>query len=200
MATLTTNKNKRLGAYDRETLLSFARKQVAATADASELDAAYERAADAIHAAVIAKAPQKDMAVLARYDCAKPDACVYVSTGGNNYQQFKFKIGDARIALRPDKGGCHRNPLLLTGEAEDAFDNYLVTLKASTDVRDSRVNDFKALIYGTPTFNALVDIWPAAEALRTTIVGTSNALSVLSSDVVSRIKADAALAYVEQAA
>ena len=73
-------KSKRLSDRDRTIILNFASKQIAATQDNSELDAAYERAADAIHAAILPDNPQKDMAVLAKYDCAEPDACIYIST------------------------------------------------------------------------------------------------------------------------
>jgi hypothetical protein len=40
----------------------------------------------------------------------------------------------------------------------------------------------------------LAEVWPAVEAMREKIVGASTALSVLSDEVINRLKADPALA------
>lgn len=193
MVNVTTPKNKRLNDRDRAALYRFAAKQIEATEDSAELDAAYERAADALHAIVIAKNPPKDMAILAKYGCAEPDACIYISTGGYNYERFQFRDGDKRIVLRPDNGGCRRQPLLLEGEAEAAYDDYRAKLKAREERIENRTRDFNSLIFNTPGFNALAETWPAAEAMREQIVGTGTAPATLSSEVVDRIKADPAL-------
>jgi hypothetical protein len=189
--------NKRLNDRDRTALLSFARQQIAATTDTAEIDAAYNKAADAISAAVRKENPPADMKVLAKYDLAHPDACIYVSTGGSNYEQFSFRTDDKRVPLRPYAArGCgygRRNAILLTGDAEKAFDAYRDLVEADKAARDGRASYFKALIYGTPSFNALAEVWPAAEAMRERIVGTGTALAVLSSEVIDRLKADPAL-------
>ncbi len=189
----TPPKNKRLNDRDRDAIMAFATKQIISTEDSAEVDAAYELAAVAVHAAVVAKFPQKDMVVLARYGAASPDKCVFVSTGGINYDRFNFRDGDKRIPLRPDKGGCNRQALLLTGDAEAAYDDYTAKLKKLEAERKARRRDFSALVSGTPSFNALVEVWPAVDTLREQIVGSSTALAVLSSEVVDRIKADPAL-------
>jgi hypothetical protein len=61
------------------------------------------------------------------------------------------------------------------------------------------MSDFKSLIWGTPSFNALAEVWPAVEAMRERIVGSNTALAVLSAEVVDRIKADPALQLAEAA-
>lgn len=190
---MATSTNKRLSGSDREIILNFATRQIDATADTSQFDAAYERAADAIHAAVIARWSQKDMRVLERYDAAKSDACVYVSTGGSNYERFVYRADDKRIVLRP-KQNCSRLPVTLNSDGEAAFDGFVAAQKAAKEQRETRIADFKALIFGTLTFNALVEVWPALEALRTTICGSRSAVSILSADVVSRVQGDAAFA------
>lgn len=186
-------KNKRLNDRDRTALYNFARRQIEATEDRSELDNAYEHAADAIHAAAVAKWPQKDMKVLERYDSAAPDPCIFISAGGSNYERFTFRPDDKRIALRPNRNGCNRIPLLLTGSAEAAFDAFKAASKARDEAVKKRLSDFSSLIFGTPSFNGLVEVWPAAETMREQIVGTATALSVLSSEVIDRLKADPAL-------
>jgi len=192
MASRPTLKNKRLNKRDRDALLKFAGSKIEATEDCAALDAAYERAADAIYAVVLEKAPQKDMAVLKKYGMATSDACIFVSTGGYNYERFEYRRGDQRIALRPERD-CRRQPILLYGDAEKAYDEYKAQEKARSAAIKSRYRDFAALIEGAPNFNALVEAWPAAEVMRESIVGTSTALAVLSSEVIDRIKADPAL-------
>ena len=187
-------KNKRLSNYDRERLISFARKQIKETADQAALDAAYDAAAELIATAVKAKWPQKDMAVLRRYEAASVDHCVYVSTGGSNYEQFTFRADDKRTPMRPSGRGCLRTPILLEGAAEDAFRAYLKASEEVTNAASARLFDFKALISGSRNFNEVAEVWPAANELRSSIVGETTALAVLSADVVSRIKADPAYA------
>ncbi|MET0364880.1 MAG: hypothetical protein ABW169_09505 [Sphingobium sp.] len=187
-------KNKRLNQSDRETLYAFAKKKVAETHDNSAFDAAYENAADVICGTMQDMYPPKDMKVLERYEQARRDACIYYSTGGSNYEQFCFRKDDERIPLRPSDRGCNwRTPFLLEGQAADAL---AIFRKAEAEAKETlkrRENDFRALIYGAKTFNEVANVWPGAEALRSTIAGEATALSVLSSDVIDRLKADDAL-------
>jgi hypothetical protein len=194
-------KNKRLSDSNRNSLYNLARKRIVETQDSTELDNAYEFAADAVHNALVEKYPQKDMKVLARYDAASPDGCVYVSCGGYyEYDQFCFRSDDKRIPLRPSGRGCNsRNAFMLEGEAADAFRAYKKANEARDEAIKQRFADFKALIYAAKTFNEVTEVWPEAEQLREAIVGTSSALVVLSNDVVERIKADPAYALAEAA-
>lgn len=188
---MTTIKNKRLAGNDRTIIERFARKQVERTADTAALDVAYENAANAVHVAVLAKYPQKDMTVLKRYGFANLDACIFVSTGGGDYDRFEFRADDKRIELRP-KHNCRNHPLMLDGDAADSFKVYLAANKDHDAACKRRNNDFAALIGGARTFNELAAAWPAVEELREKIVGASTAITVLSDDVVARIQADPA--------
>lgn len=194
MATAPTQKNKRLSQYNRDDLSRFAKKQITTTADTADLDAAYERAAQAVHDALVEKYPQKDMKVLQRYDAASADACIYVSSGYYNYDQFCFRDGDARIPLRPGSaGGCNsRNAFMLEGDRLEAWEAYKDAKAAHEAEIKRRLSDFNALIHNAKTFNEVADVWPAAEAMRESVVGSGTSLTVLSNDVVDRIKADAA--------
>lgn len=196
-------KNKRLSDRDRSALYAFAKRQVEATEDRAAIDAAYERAAEVISAAVKKLNPPADMKVLAKYKLASPDACIPVSTGGSNFDQFQFRGDDKRIPLRPESPrGCRfagRSPILIEGEAQESFDAFQAASKAREEAVRARLSDFNALIYNTPSFNALVEVWPGAEAMREQIVGSSTALATLSAEVVDRIKADPALQLAEAA-
>lgn len=202
MATaVPAKKNKRLSENDRTALYNLARKRIVETQDTSELDAAYDAAATAVHDALVEKYPQKDMKVLARYDAAAADACVYVSRGYYDYDQFCFREGDKRIPLRPGRGGgCNsRNAFMLEGERADLYATYTKAKEAHDAAIKDRYADFRALIFASKTFNEIAEVWPEAEQLREAIVGTSSALVVLSNDVVARIKSDPAYALAEAA-
>ena len=187
-------KNKRLSDSNRATLLRFAYKQIDATQDRAELDATYEAAASAVAAAVERAFPAKDMKVLAKYAMASPDRCIYVSAGGNgDYDRFEFREDDKRIPVRPSQY-CRRQPVMLEGAEADAFTAFKAAETARKEALRRRGDDFKALIYNTASFNALAEAWPAVEEMREAIVGSGSALSVLSNDVMDRIKADPALA------
>jgi hypothetical protein len=192
MASTAPLKNKRLSQSNREALYRLAEKQVKATEDSTTLDNAYEHAATAIHDVIVARFPQKDMRVLLRYEAAREDPCVYISSSGYNYDQFTFRNGDKRITLRPGRNCNHGNPYILEGEAQKAFDAFQNAENDRKLAIKARLDDFKALIFSANTFNEVAGVWPAAEAMRETIVGSGTALTVLSSDVVARIRADAA--------
>lgn len=189
-------KNKRLSEANRETILLFASKQIKETEDRSALDAAYELAADAIYAKILSDNPPSDMAVLQKYNLAHKDQCIYVSTGGYNYERFDYRDGDHRIIMRARQENCQRQAIKLDAGAEAATDAYRAAMKSVEKDRAVRLNDFRALVKGMTTFNDLVEAWPAVEVMRTAIVGSSSALTVLSSETIDRIKADPAFAAV----
>lgn len=196
-------KNKRLSDHDRTALCHFANKQIEATEDRAALDNAYEQAAEVVSAAVKKDNPPAEMKVLAKYDLAAPDGCIDISTGGGDYDRFTFRAGDKRMPMRPySRRGCgygSRRPILLEGDDAEKALAFFAADKARKSAVGARFSDFKALIYGTTSFNALAEVWPAVEAMREKIVGTGSALAVLSSDVVARIKADPALAGAPEA-
>lgn len=198
MATAAPLKNKRLSNFDRDRLKSFAKRQIEATQDRAALNDAYERAADAVRDAVEARWPQKDMKVLAKYGSAAPDSCVYVSVGNGDYDRFCFRADDKRIPLRPNHS-CNRQPVLVEGAAAEHLSNHAALVEADRQQVSTRFSDFKALIDNTPNFNSLATTWPAVEALRGEIVGHSASLSVLSNEVVDRLKADPAFEMAEAA-
>lgn len=185
-------KNKRLSNGDRDTLYTFAKKQVEATENSATLDAAYDAAAQVVHDLMVEKYPPKDMKVLERYGVAEADACIYVTRSQYDYDRFTFRDGDKRVPMRPH-GYCNRNaPFILEGDARKIYDAFKDAEKAQSEALRKRVADYKALIYGARNFNEVVSVWPAAEVLREAIVGTGTALQVLSDDVVARLRKDAA--------
>lgn len=185
---------KKLNVGHRDALKSLANKLIAQTLDTSALDKAYAACAKAISAHMKKRYPPADMAVLEKYGVARADDCIYVSTGGSNYERFEFRKGDDLIPVRP--GGrydCNsRTPILLSDSEEKAFEAFKSAKRALDTEREQRRKDFYTLIDSARTYEELVAIWPAADQLRERILSTSRAICVMSDEVVARIRADAA--------
>ncbi|OXE37460.1 MAG: hypothetical protein CGW95_01545 [Phenylobacterium zucineum] len=183
-----------MNAGHRDALKALADKLIAQTADRAELDTTYAKAAKAVSDHMKRRYPPADMAVLEKYGQAHVDRCVYVSTGGSNYQRFEFRADDALAALRPgSRNSCnHRTPLLLTDDEDTALTAYNKASRAREAEIKQRRDDFYTLINSALTYEELVAVWPAADALREQILGTSRAIAVMSAEVVARIRADAA--------
>jgi hypothetical protein len=187
--------SKRLNVGHRDALKGLADKLIAQTTDTSALDAAYTVVAKTVNKLMEKRYPAEDMAVLKRYGQAQADSCIYVSTGGSDYDRFSFRADDPLIPIRPgSRNTCNnRTPLYLEGKDGEAWAAYRAAKKADEDGRQQRRNDFHTLINHALTFEELLALWPAADALRERILGTSRAISVMSEDVVARIRADAAI-------
>jgi hypothetical protein len=187
--------NKRLNAGHRDALKSLANKLIVSTADRGALDKAYAEAAKAVNALMVKLYPPADMAVLRKYGQATPDQCVFLSTGGSNYERFEFRADDPLIPVRPGSSrSCnHRTPHLLDEAQERAVKAHTDAKKAYEKDIAQRRKDFDTLIDSALTFEELVAVWPSADQLRERILGTSRAIAVMSAEVVERIRADAAL-------
>ncbi len=193
---MKTMASKRLNVGHRDALKTLANKLIAQTTDTSALDKAYAAAAKVVSDRMKKLYPPADMAVLQKYGQARADDCVYVSTGGSNYERFEFRAGDELVPVRPGRrNDCNsRTPILLSEAEEKAFKAFKDAATEVEKVRTQRRNDFSTLINSALTFEELVAVWPAADQLRERILGTSRAMTVMSEEVVARIRADAALA------
>lgn len=180
----------------RDALKSLANKLIVSTADKGPLDKAYAEAAKAVNALMVKLYPPAEMAVLRKYGQATPDQCVFISTGGSNYERFEFRADDPLVPVRPGSmRSCNqRTPHLLDEAQERAVKAYNDTKKAYEKDIAQRRKDFDTLIDSALTFEELVAVWPSADQLRERILGTSRAIAVMSAEVVERIRADAALA------
>jgi hypothetical protein len=184
-------KNKRLSQIDRDALVGLASRLIEQTEDRADLDAAYVAAASAVRAAVEAQFPPKDMKVLAKYEAARTDACIQISRGNYHVEQFCFREDDS-APMRPARGGCHSRVFSADPPAVDAVDAYKLAETNRKDRIKKRLADYRSLIQSVNTFNDVAAVWPEANELRLSIVGSATAMLVLSNDVIERIQKDAA--------
>lgn len=190
---------KVLNKTHRDALERLANQLVHATADKTKVDAAYTACASMVSRIVKTKYPEADMKVLEKYGAGRKDACIFLSAGYGGYERFSFRDNDERIPYVPDRYCNNRRPHLLN---DDQVEVYEAFKKADAEFRADtarRFKDYCTLITNARTFEELVEIWPAADQLREKICGTSRVVSVMSDDVLARIKADAANSIAQEA-
>lgn len=173
----------RLNSYSRDSLTMLAKSVIKCPAEETALAKAYATAAALVRATVEVALPPKDMKVLAKYERAAVDDCIRLSGPGLNFTYFRFTKGTGPLSFG------NRNFLVSeeTGNAVTAWERTDEALKVATK---SKLGDYEALIRNSRHFEDIVEVWPEAEKLRGDI--GLNTVSVISLDVVDRIKADVA--------
>lgn len=176
--------NLRLTAYARSTLRDLALKLVNCPAERQALESAYVIASRAIRAAAEAKYPPRDMAVLKKYEKAGIDDCIRISVDPGKISRFTFKDGTG--PLMPD---C--KIIILSDTQLASFLDWVDAGTALGTAEKIKLGDYYSLIASARTLEQVVEVWPEAERVRSDIGG--NAISVLSDDVLDRIRADVAV-------
>lgn len=184
----------KLNMKHRSRLRALAANLVEQTTDKSARDEAHARAAKHISEQVAAMYPAGDMAVLLKYGLARTDRCIYVTRGGADFDLFTFEVDDPLIPVRPGgRYNCNqRTPIMLNDAAIASLDDFDREKKAIEEGVLNRRRAFYVLIDNAKTFEEVVDVWPAAEQLRSSICGAGTAISLMSDDVIAQIRADAA--------
>lgn len=194
--------NKALNKNDREALLNFASGNIACPTEEAAMNAAYDLAKPLLLTTVHTRFPPNDMAVLERYGAARRDDCVRFGGSYDTESTFYFRKGDTDVPLVPRQSGCSQLYYEWNKEARAALNAYVLARQAFEKARKSKLEDYRRLIVGSRTFNDVVAVWPAAEALRAKLIPKTpqqRALAVLSEEAIARIKADNAGAQMEVA-
>ncbi len=156
--------------------------------DAAENDA-YAAAAEHVTACVEAVLPPKDMRVLTKYQVAAPDQCIRgCDLDSSRVVQFRYRT-EIEAPLAPTRY-CATRSIPLSADAVAAIDAYEKASSAAAAVRETRLRDYRSLIYAARTFEDVVEVWPAAEAHRDRVCGARTQIVALTDDVIERIKAD----------
>ena len=194
--------NKSLNKADREALMNFASANISCAEEAAAMDAAYDIAKPLLLTTVHNRFPPTDMAVLERYGAARRDDCVRFGGSYDTESTFYFRKGDTDVPLVPRQTGCSQLYYEWNKEARAALNAYVLARQAYEKARKNKLEDYRRLIVGSRTFNDVVAVWPAAEAMRAKLIPKTpqqRALAVLSEEAIARIRADNAGAQKEAA-
>ena len=140
-----------------------------------------------VRGAVEAKFPQRDMKVLAKYEAAQIDDCIDLQLTAGDVKRFIFKDKTGPLVA---KKTYHGQVYLADATVTDAFLEWWNAKSANDEKTKALQNDYRALIQGAKTLEEIIEIWPEAEQISQ--YARSQALTVLSQDVIARIRADVA--------
>lgn len=187
---MTKLKDKVLNKEMRDALALFATDNVKCPKEEAALDAAYEKAKPLVLDAVVKVYPPADMKVLAKYGAAISKTVIGFGGNYDHDSEFRFRT-EAEAPLVPRYN--HNIRVEFTKDARKTLDAYVLARQALGKALTEKRRDYYQLIKGSRTFNEVVAVWPAAEALRAKLIPETvqqRALAVLSAEAIERIKRD----------
>lgn len=151
-----------------------------------ELDA-YNIVSPLVRGCVYKKYPKKDMEVCAKYGVAKVDDCIDLQLTEGGVDRFHFTTETGPLVV---KRTYHGQVYAADEQTTAAFHNWK-KIRENHEIKLKALRaDYLALIKGARTLEEIVEIWP--EAASVMMYARSQALTVLSQDVINRIKTDVA--------
>lgn len=181
----------RLNTEHRLFLRRLARKNISCPAETKADTDAYEKAAKVVRAAVLERYPTKDMNILRRYSVAYRDTCLRLQLAAGGIVQFDLRGTVEEVGLWVPDGNCSNHIYQIDEAGSAVVSASLSAAEALEDAIARKHEDYVALIEASKTLEQVEEVWPEASALREHV---GRALpSVLSDDVIARIKEDVAL-------
>lgn len=177
----------RLNQRMRDVLGAHARKLVSCPKEKAAADESYKATADAVRKLIEARFPPKDMAVLKRYDVGRADPCIRLQLTNGTFYVWQFRP-ECGVPVQPGQN-CKTH---LADEAVTAAVQN--DIKAGDDLKvalEKKLADYYSLIAAATTFEAVCEVWPEAEQVRSQCGATAIVIAV-TPDVVARIRADVA--------
>lgn len=171
----------------RRRLYDLVRTTVKVPAEAAKLDRAYAEAEPLVREAVHGAYPPDDMEICAKYEAAQIDDCVKLQLTSGGVDLFKFAPGTGPLVVKK----THQGMIYLADAiTTDAFHNWKQANEAFETALRRKMDDYGALVREARTLDEVCEIWPEAEVVRE--YARSRALSILSDEMIARIRADVA--------
>lgn len=177
----------RLNDSHRSFLYTLAKERVRCPAEEMADKTTYALAAKLVKAGVESQYPSRDMKVLQKYNAAEQAISVRLQLTAGGVEQFEFR-GDKSGPLAPsNRRFNHVYPT--TKAMSEAVSAHLLAAAALKKARETKLADYKSLIYSSTNLAQVEAVWPLASELRPRV---GRMLPVtLSNEVIARIKADA---------
>lgn len=178
----------RLNMRHREVLRHFASENIVCDVEQKARDKAYAKASKLVRSAVETRFPVRDMEVLKKYSVAEPDKCINGGTPAGNFIRFNFDTDD-ESPLCPSRY-CSSRSISFNQNTVDAIQALEKASNELEKAKSEKYTAYRSLIASCVTFEELIEVWPAAEALRDRICAQSTAVIALSDDLREFIKND----------
>lgn len=194
----------------KEMLQTFARKSVRADDEKNVMDDLYAKIAPLVKAVVEKKYPPKDMKVLLKYEQSYRDECINLSGHDGQVRRFNFRTVSKVVTQEdeelmdfipyvpgaPSGYGCKNRVYVADKVLSELIDDYNQAKTVFDAEIAGKYAKYKAVIQASNFYEELLQIWPAAEALREEIMSDRQSLTILSPELIEQIKADNAGAAV----
>lgn len=178
----------RLNETYRNLLRAFAEDNLVIP-EKEKMDKAWRKASELTQACVEKQYPPADMALLKKYGVATDDTCFQGADPDGLFLRIEVDKETPEI-LVPYNGGCHSRTIKFDAKTRDAVGAYEKAIVAYNEARNKKLTMYRSLIRASYYFEDVVEVWPAAEALRDKICQSSKALVALNPDIISFIKSD----------
>lgn len=179
----------RLNSGHREELESLAEQIIATPKETDNVNRLYALAYPGVMAAVEHRYPPKDMAVLKRYECAGPVRSIKVQSERSVATEFDIRKTD-RQPIQPSQYSYSSLIFIVDHDLLKLAEELSAALVAQKDARKRKLADYKGFISASRFFEDVVEIWPEAEQLRGAICRQGSAVTVISPELIARLKAD----------
>ncbi len=167
----------------RDTLRSLAKKLVVAEPEAKAVEKSYKALAPIMRKIIEAKYPPRDMRVLKKYEKAEIDDCIRVQLASGGVDEFKFIEDTGPLSACPY---CSIYPL--DAKQTDLFAEWEKATTAHKEAVRQKLLDYNGLIIASRTWEDVIEIWPEAATIKPEFANYP--LTILSAEVIERIKAD----------
>lgn len=184
-------KKTRLTKERRQLIEDFGLKHIAASIDRTKQQKQLAIMVAEANAAIRAKYPESDMAVLRKYNLQRIDRCLKFSFPSGRVDGYYFGSDDA-VADMPYKAGCHysTNDVFPVSVAfEKAFDEH-ARLKSELDkLHDQKRSEFWGFLNACQSVEDVLEVIPLPDDLRKRLGHSSTALVAVTPESVKSLKA-----------
>jgi hypothetical protein len=170
----------------RDALRDLARRVVDCPAETKGEEVAYQRAAAVCRKIIEKQFPAADMAVFAKYEMTRPDACVRFQLTAGGVEQFCFRKGEEVTV--PRAGGCSSRIYMADERATEAVQKWVAAKAAKESATQTKLRQYYSFIGAAPNFEQVLEIWPEASQLAAVI--SKNLPIALSEADIAAITAD----------
>lgn len=183
-------KKIKLNKSHRAVIEEWGAKHIASTIDRAKEAKLLVVILDGTNAAVRAKYPEKDMAVLRKYNVTRTDYCLRLQFPSGRVDGFNFSKEDA-VADLPCKAGCYsNNDVFAVSEAvEKAFDGHAKEKAENDKKKNEKLGQFYAFVNACQTVEEVLDVIPLPDDVRKRLGHASTALVAASPESIKSLKA-----------
>jgi len=189
--------NTRLNTIHRDLLRNYGRERIASLIDRNEEKAFHAQVLVGANQAIRKRYPEEDMAVLRRYQVTHTDGCVRFQFPSGRVDGFYFPSEEKGLADIPYRRNCTTDAAYPVDAAiEAAFDGYHKARTANDKEQHRRTSAFDSLLRAARTLEEVMEAIELPPEVLGRLGQKGTALVALSSDDLTRLKQDFALADV----